>query len=50
MFAPLLFVVLWMGIYPVSFLLPIEVSVAKLIADYNAALAAAGNAATLAVR
>ncbi|MGH6620350.1 MAG: NADH-quinone oxidoreductase subunit M, partial [Alphaproteobacteria bacterium] len=49
-FAPLLFVVLWMGIYPVSFLLPIEVSVAKLIADYNAALAAAGNAATLAVR
>ena len=29
---------------------PIEVSVAKLIADYNAALAAAGNAATLAVR
>lgn len=49
-FAPLLAVVLWMGIYPVSFLLPIEVSVAKLIADYNAAIAAAGHAATLAVR
>jgi NADH-quinone oxidoreductase subunit M len=49
-FAPLVVVVLWMGIYPLSFLLPIEVSVAKLIADYNAALAAAGHTATLAVR
>ena len=49
-FAPLIVVVLWMGIYPLSFLLPIEVSVAKLIADYNAALAAAGKTATLAVR
>jgi NADH-quinone oxidoreductase subunit M len=49
-FAPLVFVVLWMGIYPLSFLLPIEVSVAKLIADYNAAIAAAGNAAAVAVR
>jgi len=49
-FAPLVVVVLWMGIYPLSFLLPIEVSVAKLIADYNAALAAAGQAASVAVR
>jgi NADH-quinone oxidoreductase subunit M len=49
-FAPLVVVVLWMGIYPLSFLLPIEVSVAKLIADYNTALAAVGNPATLAVR
>jgi NADH-quinone oxidoreductase subunit M len=49
-FAPLVVVVLWMGIYPVSFLLPIEVSVAKLIADYNAALAAAAKASALAVR
>jgi NADH-quinone oxidoreductase subunit M len=49
-FAPLVVVVLWMGIYPLSFLLPIEVSVAKLIADYNAALAAVGNPAVLAVR
>jgi hypothetical protein len=31
-------------------MLPIEVSVAKLIADYNAAIAAAGNAAAVAVR
>jgi len=50
-FAPLVVVVLWMGIYPLSFLLPIEVSVSKLIADYNAALAAAAHgAATVAVR
>ena len=49
-FAPLVVVVLWMGIYPLSFLLPIEVSVAKLIADYNAALAAAAKASALAVR
>jgi len=50
-FAPLVVVVLWMGIYPVSFLLPIEVSVAKLIADYHTAVAAAGDAAaTIAAR
>jgi hypothetical protein len=40
-----------MGIYPLSFLLPIEVSVAKLIADYNTAIAAAaGDAAAVAAR
>jgi len=50
-FAPLVAVVLWMGIYPLSFLLPIEVSVSKLIADYNAALAAAAHGvAAVAVR
>ena len=49
-FAPLVLVVLWMGIYPVSFLLPIEVTVAKLIADYNSALAAAEAVNALAAR
>lgn len=49
-FVPLILVVLWMGIYPLSFLLPIEVSVAKLVADYNAALAAVANTASVAVR
>ena len=43
--APLVFVVLWMGIYPSSFIDPIEVSVASLLADYNTALAAAAAAA-----
>jgi NADH-quinone oxidoreductase subunit M len=49
-FAPLVLVVLWMGIYPASFLGPIEVSVANLIADYNSALAAAGNAPMVAAK
>ena len=49
-FAPLVLIVLWMGIYPLSFLLPIEVSVAKLVADYNAALAAAAETSALAAR
>ena len=44
-FAPLVFAVLWMGIFPMTFLGPIEVSVANLIENYQAALAAAGVAA-----
>jgi NADH-quinone oxidoreductase subunit M len=37
-FAPLLLLVLWMGIYPNSFLDPMAPAVDKLIGDYNAAL------------
>lgn len=40
-FAPLVILVLWMGIYPATFLDPIEVSVANLVENYQAALAAA---------
>jgi len=40
-FAPLVLLVLWMGIYPATFLDPIEVSVANLVDSYEAALAAA---------
>ena len=40
-FAPLVAVVFWMGIYPTSFLEVMDASVAGLIADYNDALAAA---------
>ena len=36
MFVPLVGLVLWMGIYPSSFLKPIQPSVEKLIQDYNA--------------
>ena len=45
-FAPLVVIVLWMGIYPASFLDPIEVSVRHLIDQYDAALAAAQNGAS----
>jgi len=41
-FAPLVAIVLWMGIYPMSFLDRMEVSVSKLVSDYNQALSAAG--------
>jgi len=37
-FAPLIAVVLWMGIYPTSFLEPMEISVTKLITEYENAL------------
>jgi len=49
MFVPLVLVVLWMGIYPSSFLTPMHASVAKLINDYqlvktaSAAAPATGN-------
>ena len=47
-FAPLVVIVLWMGIYPMSFLDRMEVSVSKLVSDYNGALEVArgGPAAT----
>ncbi len=50
-FAPLLALVLWMGIYPSSFLDIMAPSVEKLIADYNDALAqgTAANAVTAAL-
>ena len=38
-FTPLVLVVLWMGIYPTSFLEPMEISITKLLADYDLALA-----------
>lgn len=41
-FAPLVILVLWMGIYPSSFMEPIEVSINHLITEYNNDLAAAG--------
>ncbi len=40
-FAPLVLVVLWMGIYPDSFLLAIEVSVVNLVSNYHTAIAGA---------
>jgi len=42
-FAPLVVIVLWMGVYPESFLGAIEVSVANLVKDYHTALAAAAD-------
>ncbi|HEX2892216.1 NADH-quinone oxidoreductase subunit M [Vineibacter terrae] len=46
-FAPLVLVTLWMGIYPSSFLDMMDASVGKLIADYDAALKAAKATAML---
>jgi NADH-quinone oxidoreductase subunit M len=40
-FAPLVAMVFWLGIYPSPFLSVMEASVAQLVADYQAALAAA---------
>lgn len=37
-FVPLVITVMWMGVYPMSFLDVMDASVAKLIADYNAAV------------
>ncbi|PKU25832.1 NADH-quinone oxidoreductase subunit M [Telmatospirillum siberiense] len=48
-FAPLVVVVIWMGVYPVSFLEPMHASVAKLINDYQLAQTAA-DTASVAVR
>jgi len=48
-FAPLVLVVLWMGIWPMHFLGPIEASVNNLIEQYQTALAAA-DASMLAAR
>ena len=38
-FTPLIVIVLWMGIYPSSFLDPMEISITKLLAEYEASLA-----------
>ena len=48
-FAPLIVLVLWMGIYPASFLDIMAPSVEKLIADYRQALADGAAAATIAL-
>ncbi len=48
-FAPLVIAVLWMGIWPMTFLDPIEASVVNLIENYQAALAATGGAADVPV-
>jgi NADH-quinone oxidoreductase subunit M len=42
LFAPLLVLVIWMGIYPLSFLRPIQVSVDHLVQQVAAATEAAG--------
>lgn len=44
-FTPLVILTLWMGIYPSTFIDPIEVSVANLVEQYDAALAAARDGA-----
>jgi NADH-quinone oxidoreductase subunit M len=46
-FAPLLLLVLWMGVYPSSFLTPIHASVDRLVQQVNAATAAAPQRASL---
>ncbi len=43
-FAPLVVLVLWMGIYPSFFMEPIEVSINHLIVEYNSDLATAAGA------
>ena len=49
-FAPMVALVFWMGIYPSTFLGPSNASVEKLIATYEQALAQAGSAAQVASR
>ena len=44
-FVPLVVIVLWMGIYPASFIDVMDASVVNLVKDYNAALAAAADSA-----
>ncbi|MCW8835885.1 MAG: NADH-quinone oxidoreductase subunit M [Rhodospirillales bacterium] len=48
-FAPLIFVTIWMGVYPIPFLDVMHVSVANLIEQFNAAVAAA-DGVTMAVK
>jgi len=47
-FAPLLIITFWMGVYPSSFLDPMHVSVDNLIEQFNVAVAAANNSAVAA--
>lgn len=49
-FAPLVLVVLWMGIYPNTFLGPMQATVANLIDGYQTALAAAADGVAVAAR
>lgn len=49
-FLPLILVVLWMGIYPSSFLEPMHASVINLVENYNSALADAAAGAVVASR
>jgi len=46
-FAPLILITIWMGIYPSSFLDVMDASVGKLVADYQAALKAAKTTAMM---
>jgi NADH-quinone oxidoreductase subunit M len=46
-FAPVVLMTIWMGVYPQTFLEVMDASVAKLVADYGAALKAAGKTAML---
>ncbi|MEQ8441836.1 MAG: NADH-quinone oxidoreductase subunit M [Alphaproteobacteria bacterium] len=45
-FAPLVILTIWMGVYPSTFLDPIEVSVANLVDAYDTAIAAAAESAS----
>ncbi|MDY0242304.1 MAG: NADH-quinone oxidoreductase subunit M, partial [Rhodospirillaceae bacterium] len=45
LFAPLVLVVLWMGLHPDTFLEPMRPSVEKLVNDYHLALSSARSAA-----
>ena len=49
-FAPLVLLVLWMGIYPSSFLDPIQMSVQNLVDQHQAAMHAMGEMAAVAAR
>ncbi len=44
-FAPLVVIVMWMGIYPASFIDVMDASVVNLVKDYNASLALAADSA-----
>jgi len=49
-FAPLVVLVLWMGIYPSSFLDPIQMSVQNLVDQHQAAMRAMGETAAVAAK
>ncbi len=50
MFAPLIIITMWMGIYPSSFLDPMSASVGQLVHNYHVALDEAATASKLAQR
>ena len=49
-FVPLIVVVIWMGVYPTSFLDPMEVSITKLVVEYENALSLYGIASNPTVK